>query len=545
MQKLTDVSLGVMLRWLGVFAGLLLGVSQVQAQSGQPIEILNSDLLTEIRSDTGNAVRRLLGNVRFKQDSTYMFCDSAYFYPVENQIEALSRVHIIIPDKKGGKTHIYADELQYDGKTRIAHFFYNVRLTDQKATLYTDDLVYYRNEGYARYEGGGRLVEEDNELRSKIGYYFNGPKKATFKTEVIGTSPGYVLTSDTLEYETQVKRMIFVDSTYIRSDNAQDLYTERGYYLTEVKEMLLYQHPWAQDSAYYLRADTLFYQDSLDWGTAHCNVLLRSLDTTTVILGERAYFRRSTFETWITDNAILVQQSDGDTMTLWGDTLYSINDTVRNIKRLRAYHHARFVSSDLQGSADSLDFGRLDSVLTMIGDPIMWAAESQLTGDTIQIWLKNKEPDSLRVYGNGFIVSSVREDYYNQIQGKQIFGKFRNRQLSWLFVQGNTEVVYYPTEEDSSITGLNRSFCGELTMWLVDNEPQKVLMNIDVEGKLYPLHLVTGEELFLERFEWLGDVRPRSYFIKSEPGVPAPLPEGEATEEEVPAGETGAPDTDG
>lgn len=492
--------------------GLCITPIGLSAQQGtQQIEILNADRLTEIRGDTSNTVRKLLGNVRFRQDSTYMSCDSAYFYPLENQIEAISRVRILMPNDSGGRVTITSNNLLYDGKTRMAEFYDNVQLTDGETILYTDRLFYDRNRAYGYYPEGGRLVEEENELRSQTGYYFSPQRKATFKTDVVATSPGYVMLTDSLEYETVVKRTIFVEPTHITSEDGQLLYTEGGYYISEVDELLLFGNPWAQDTSYYLQADTIFYQDSLDWGTAHCNILLQSLDTTTTILGEQAFFRRSTQESWVFDNAILVQIGDGDTLTLWADTLYSINDTLSNVKRLRAYHNCFFTLTGLSGIADSLDYDRLDSVLTLLGDPVLWSDKNQLSGDTTVIWMKNQQADSMRVYGNGFIVSYVVDDYYNQIQGKQIYGKFNNNELTWMRVEGNSEVIFYPQEEDSTLIGLNHTFCNHLEVFLENNDPVEVKFYLNVAGDVTPLFLVKPDDLYLNRFAWRLDEKPTDY----------------------------------
>ena len=513
--------------WVGLVCTVAVGTqAQTPAPKGQPIEILNSDRLTETRGDTGFVVRRLIGNVRFRQDSTFMFCDSAYFYPRENQIEAISRVQIVTPNETGGRLRIYADNLLYDGRTRIAEFYDNVRLTDGRATLYTERLYYDRNRAQGYYPDGGRLVEDENELRSRIGYYYSPQRLATFSTEVIATTPGYVMETDSLVYETQIKKTHFVLPTTIRSDTEQTLYTEGGYYISTPRELLLYQNPWARDSSYYLHADTLYYRDTVDWGEAHCNVVLLSHDQTTTILGETAFFRRATQETWVTDNALLIQTSEDDTLNLWADTLYSINDTVRGIRELRAYRNARFAAHDLAGRADSLHYDRTDSLLTLLGDPVLWADRTQLSGDTILVRFRGTGPDTLWAHSNGLILSHVREEYYNQIQGKRVRGHFADRQLRWLEVVENTEVIYYPQNEDSSLVGLNLTRSGSMQMWLEQSQPRRVNFYVGITADVFPLHQVTRDQLFLSRFRWRADEKPYLYYVpitraaESAPAVP-------------------------
>src|SRR5215470_12304532 len=59
---------------------------------------------------------KLLGHVAFVQNTTNIFCDSAYFFRSDNRLEAFGHVHII--DDSVDITSIF---LEYDGTTKIAH----------------------------------------------------------------------------------------------------------------------------------------------------------------------------------------------------------------------------------------------------------------------------------------------------------------------------------------------------------------------------------------------------------------------------------------
>src|SRR5690348_4369110 len=85
---------------------------------------------------------RLLGHVSFVQNTTNIFCDSAYFFRSENRLEAFGHVHIT-----DDSVDITALQLEYDGTKKIAHLRRNVVFEKIKiAKLYTDYLDYYRNQ---------------------------------------------------------------------------------------------------------------------------------------------------------------------------------------------------------------------------------------------------------------------------------------------------------------------------------------------------------------------------------------------------------------
>ncbi|HHG83977.1 MAG TPA: hypothetical protein ENJ82_04445, partial [Bacteroidetes bacterium] len=114
------------------YAGLL-GFFTLMALSGyaQPgknpenrLEILKTDLF-EFASfgEDSIRIRKLIGNVHLRQDTTDMYCDSAYQYIDSNFVVAYSNVHIVMA---GGKRTIDADRLTYDGESKILDMFDNI-----------------------------------------------------------------------------------------------------------------------------------------------------------------------------------------------------------------------------------------------------------------------------------------------------------------------------------------------------------------------------------------------------------------------------------
>ena len=100
---------------------LLVGAYASFAQlSGKPIEIIQAGSLEGIKYN-GVEVRRLVGNVIFKQENTLMYCDSALFYESNNTIDAYGKVRI-----EGPQARLSGDVLHYDGNTKNAQM--NVKL---------------------------------------------------------------------------------------------------------------------------------------------------------------------------------------------------------------------------------------------------------------------------------------------------------------------------------------------------------------------------------------------------------------------------------
>ena len=137
-----------------------------------------------------------------------MYCDSAYFYEGTNSLDAFGHVRFVQGDTLKG----YGDKLFYDGNTKLARLRKHVRLVhgrekENPTILTTDSLNYDRAEGVAYYFNGGTVRDSLNTLVSVRGNYRPNTKQAVFSKEVVLTNPKFVLTTDTLLYNTSPKPM--------------------------------------------------------------------------------------------------------------------------------------------------------------------------------------------------------------------------------------------------------------------------------------------------------------------------------------------------
>jgi hypothetical protein len=193
----------------------------------------------------------------------------------------------------------------------------------------------------------------------------------------------------------------------------------------------------------------------------------------------------------------------------------------------RAYHNVTFFMNDLQGKADSLVYFYDDSIITLHDDPILWSDVNQLTGDTIKIWMKNDQVDSMWVGADGFLASKEDTVGYNQIKGKELRVKFRNNELSRMNVIGNSESIYFARNDDDTtrITyqGMNKALAQKMVMHFEDNEPVKIVFLSQPEGKFIPFFMTIGQENKLDGLDWRIEEKPEKprLFDPTVPALPA------------------------
>ncbi|MDR3252029.1 MAG: hypothetical protein LBT35_00455, partial [Tannerella sp.] len=210
----------------------------------------------------------LRGNVVFRHDCSFMYCDSAYFYENDRSLEAFGLVRL----EQGDTLFVYGDYLYYDGNIEMARMRHNVRMVNiqqdsTEVTLFTDSLDYNRQTNIGYYFDGGRIVDSANVLTSVYGQYSPGTKIAVFNDSVILTNPNFTLYSDTLNYSTDTKIATILGPSVIESDSGL-VHTSRGWYNTAENTSLLLDRSEVLSGDKTLIGDSLVYDRANGIGKA-------------------------------------------------------------------------------------------------------------------------------------------------------------------------------------------------------------------------------------------------------------------------------------
>lgn len=485
------------------------------------------------RGGVKNGVRVdwVIGNVIFTQNQTTIYCDSAQIFKKENSVEAYG--HVRITD--GDSVTVTSKYLRYDGDKRIAHLRNDVVFVKlATATLYTDNLDYYRNLSEARYFNGGKLVDSTNNLTSKKGYYNTLSNLASFKTNVVGVNPDYTLRSDTLQYNSKTKIVYFRDRTMVTDKDNQTAIYDDGYYDTKVTEKKSQLSKGTiQTPTYEMQGDKYFLDDLRKFYTAKSNVVMTSKEENLTIYGDDGFYNKITGVAKVYGNAWMAKVGDdGDTLFLSADTLVSIENNNPSKKRMLAYPNVKIFKSNLQGKADSLAYYSNDSVLYFFEHPVLWTAENQMTGDTIRVELKNQNVDKVYLMTNSFVVSQDSLTNFNQIKGKRMTAYFANKTIHHVDVDGNGESIYYALQEDEKqlsdsvllkivyVSGMNRMICSNMKINFLDGQVNNFTAYVKPDATFTPPHEIKKENEQLKGFIWRNTERPvREDVVKSRPKI--------------------------
>ena len=477
----------------------------VQEQAARVVELRQADLWSKRE---GLDAEVLTGNVVFYHEGAYMYCDSAYLYQQNNSFEAFSNVSM----EQGDTIFVYGDYLFYDGNTRLARLRDNIRMEDQTATLFTDSLDYDRIANLGYYFEGGMLVDEENELTSYWGQYAPDTKEAVFSDSVKLVNEDYTIFADTLKYNTETKIADILGPSRIVSDSGY-IYTDRGWYNTLTEESRLFNRSqvYSNDGMKVLIGDTIFYNRLSGDGEAFGNMYLEDKERKTILRGNYGYYNEQTEYGLATDSAFVVDYSQLDSLFLHGDTLIMSTDSIfRNVK---AFHNVRFWRSDIQGVSDSLHYSSRDSMIYMLGNPVVWNESNQILGYQINVYLNDSTVDKAHIIDYALAIQDRGiKDQYNQLSGREMTAFFNNGELYNVLVEGNAMSLYYLVEDDGTVIGLNKTESPYLSMDIEEDKLQKLKLWPATTAVTTPLPQLLPEQKRLEGFVWLDYLRPLNSF---------------------------------
>jgi lipopolysaccharide export system protein LptA len=593
------------------------------ADTFRVIQIVQAGSMREKMLDTANVYQTLAINVILKEGSTIFNCDSAAINKRTKVMEAFGNIHI----NQADSIHTYSQYLKYVSTERIAYLKKDVKLTDKKGTLFTQELEYDLKANIGRYKSGGRVLNGKTTLTSQEGIYYADTKDVFFKKKVVLKDPKYNIDSDTLLYNTRTEIVSWNTPTFISSKDGGKIFSSNGTYDLKLGKAFFASRTVFQDSTRTYVADNSAYDEKTGLGQLEGNAVIRDSVNGYTILGNQIFFSKKDQSFLATRKPVLIFKSeDNDSTFIAADTLFSgvykkdeiggwrkvqqdtmqettiinsapaqavnplgsdtdglppkfsgIPDSVLNKKNIRvadsskaitvrvpdvpvldtsaqvqlpaadtlsvaatqplkdsnataalkdtsinlaadtavryfqAFHRVRIFNDSLQAVCDSLYYSSIDSTFRLFNDPLVFSNKSQISGDTIHLYTKNKKPDRVKVWNNSMIINEINASMYNQIGGRLMNGYFKAGALDHMRVRGTpAESVFYPQDDDSAYTGLNRCKGDLIDIYFVDKAVNKVKFVNEVDGVLYPIRQIPEDQRYLAKFRWLDKRRPKN-----------------------------------
>jgi len=131
-------------------------------------------------------------------------------------------------------------------------------------------------------------------------------------------------------------------------------------------------------------------------------------------------------------------------------------------------------------------YSSTDSILRLFNNPIAWAQNNQITGDTMYLFIKDKNPEKLVVFENAMAVSKVSNGYYNQLKGNNITGFFKGDNIDLLRTKGSpAQNVYYAEDEQKKLIGVNQSAADVINIEFKIISPKELFLLITLKAQCF------------------------------------------------------------
>ena len=291
-----------------------------KADTIREIQIIQGNSLREKTIDSVTRLQTIAGNVILKEGVTLFYCDSATINKETNILEAFGNIHI----NQNDSINTYSQYLKYIGKDRIAFLKKEVRLTDKKGTLYTQELEYNLATSIGKYKNGGKVVNGKTILTSTEGIYYAETKDIFFKKKVHLIDPKYDIINDTLLYNTQTQISSWNTPTFIKSKNGGDIYSSNGSYDLKNGKAFFGNRTIIKDSTRTYVADKSAYDELTGIAQLEGNAIIKDSVNGYSILGNQIYLDKNNNSFLATRKPVLIFKGEGyDSTYIAADTLFS------------------------------------------------------------------------------------------------------------------------------------------------------------------------------------------------------------------------------
>lgn len=424
---------------------LLFITDKVYSQQNELITVIGDSLVGKVIE--GESVREVFGNVVLTQGNVIITCNQAIQYISRNQAELIGNVIA----KKDTIT-IKTPRGFYFGNLHKTKSTSGVILDDKKVILSADSGEYYFNEDRAFFETNVKLYDTTTTLTSNKLTYFQKQNRAVAVGNVKIIDPENIIIADTLEHFRATKVTYAFSNVRIKNkknnteifgEHLED-YRERNYSIIDVKPILIQvdtTYITHDDSTKETKLDTLFIKSTI-----------------------MESYRDSTERFIATDSVLILK-----------DEFASRNDLTLFYK--------------------DKDKIMMNKISEESRQPIIWYNNSQLTGDSITIYLDGNKIKRLDVNNVAFMMSQNKnyEERYDQTSSDSIKIYFTENKLREADFFGKVYSIYYLYDEETK-NGLTKSNSTITKVIFENDEVKEVKLYVNPASEYYPEKQVNGNE---------------------------------------------------
>lgn len=496
-------------------AFIFLGYSNIYAINNTEKKIrvnVSAGILEGGVNEEGLKYKRLSGNVIIEYEDIIIHADRAIYFDESKDLIAEGNIKIIHKDENT----VYADSIVYHHETKMADLNGNITLTSKNATFTTENMQYDTKKEIAYFNNQATIKEGENTLISKFGYFDKRHELAVFEENVLLENNDYTLKSEKIIYNNISKVAKFKGKTFISSKDGTKKFTaENGGEYNTQKNKANFKKSTLKTDRIIISADSVEADQKKEIYTIAGNVTIQEKNEDLYITGEYGVYNKKEGIAELFGKTLITKYLEGDNLYASADRIYAVEkkiDNTGNKKKekkitVHAYGDVKVYKNDMQARASEMVYDEERDIVEIVGRPIFWNYQNQITAEKGSIHLENKKIKFIELTPKGFFVFKDELGNFNQVCGEKVVISFENNFISKMQMIENVEVIYFAIS-NNKIKGINILKCGEISMDLSKQHVSKIDFPVKSKGRFYPIGLSKDLDLYLKNFEWRENERP-------------------------------------
>lgn len=426
----------------------------------------------------------------------------------------------IFPQEQNVPITVIGDSLvgkNIDGEN-IREVFGSVTLTQGNVVIHCDKATQYLARNDAELFGNVIAVQEDLTIRTPQGFYYGNLRKCESHVGLILNDSEVELTAKNGEYFFDERRAVFRENVELY-DSISTLTSDNLTYLRVNEKAIAEGSVKIVDSENIIFADSLEHYRSQKVTFAFNNVAIKNKKNNSMIFGDHLEDYSQRWYTKIDVNPFLIQvdtvfvhvidttysPEQIDTVTLFTlDSLLIRSRVMESFRDKLNYFVAKDSVEIIKGSFASKNnstifFRSEDKIITnMINSeqPVIWYDNSQLTGDSITIYLDGSKIKNLDIDKNSFLLSQnkIYPVRFDQASADRIKIYFLENKISRSEFYNDSKSIYYLYDENEP-NGLAKSSSESAAIIFLNSKVDEVRLYGSPVSEYYPENQVENNEL--------------------------------------------------
>ena len=391
----------------------------------------------------------------------------------------------------------------YDVNSEEALFKYNVQYQDTSMLVVTDSILYDYQRNKIRFLGPTNIYQDSTTIYNEAGVYDTRADKGVLSENVQIKTQDRLIKAGLLVYDGKADTYdMFLDPVIIEPDGSEARGDSINYNArTEILRLMANASYISDDQD--VQSDEIVYDlknDSYtttgrsqvvdDGSTIVADTILKMDDGQTLAKGDLVILQDTASGSTILCQAIestenghkayglgsqpmlIYELGDADSLFLRADTLFTVQTDSTDF--FIADSNVTIKKGPISGRSEELVYDKVDSLITMYRQPIMWSDSTQLTADTIIMTMVDDNIESLDLVSNAFIVEQDSDDAYNQVNGDRIDCSITGQVLENASVVSSAQMIYFIRDENKELKGVNKTQSSSMFFLFADNEIESV-----------------------------------------------------------------------